>query len=1053
MFKEPPYVPKSALYFELFEQAQERLEHLLAEYQADDRLSPVTVIVPSTYAGLHLRRDIGRRGLVNVQFMVLSRLAELLGAPGLAAKELRPLKPLIESAAVRSVAQGASGQLEQFRDHPSFHSSLRSTFRDLRHATPSALAALERRGEISSEIVRLYRLYQERIKTHYDRESLTDAAADAVMSGNATALTDLGPVIAYLLRSLAPGERRLLDALTAEWTCSTVLGVTGEPQTDEDVLGITRPQDAGLPQRAEPTPPSETSLLMTSDTREEVRNVVRSIASAVHEGTSFNRIAVLYWQREPYASLIAEQLGMAEIPTAGPSSGRLASTPVGRMVKGMVALAGGDLPRDEVTRWLTSSPVKSTSAGFRPSRWDAISRDAGVVAGIEQWSDRLARYAGRQDRAARDHSEDIPDARQLRLEQSAKETWALRRFMSKLHDDLTPPEEGQSWADFVEWVEDLIERYMDIAELPPREASNLDALQSAVRELASLDDVDKDGTTLDVFRAALDEALGRPSAREGTYGEGVFVAPVGNAVGLRFDRIYLLGMVEGLVPPRLRDDPLLPDREREQVGLPPRGSVSVERYEFLAAASSGRKRVLTFARGDNAAMKEQHPSSWFLAEASRLNGASVYPSMLSSPEELASLKRKPWFEEIASSQDSIDAVSRSQPADLHDYDLNRLWRWRRSGKRVGDHYLAESEDVLTRALRMERARNSRAFTAWDGDLSATPFSSGRIGLSSSAIFSPTRLETWATCPYRYFLSNVLGIAALEQPEEIATISPLERGSLVHKVLERFVRQVQEQGTIPRHDRPWSEDHTRLLITIGEEQFRDAEQRGMTGKPLLWEIAQAEIRNDLRRFLEEDFDLRHKHGVSPHSAESAFGISPHSDDEEPAQPAVEWSSAKTGTIRFRGIIDRIDVSPSGDAALVLDYKTGGTTEYTNMDKDPVRRGTRLQLPVYGLAARQFLGEEVKVKVAYWFVSSKGNFRTRPQKPAPIDDMLDSFTDAVETITDCIGQGLFPANPGKGGANCRYCDFKHLCPTRRVRDWERKRGDERLQDYVKMAEGEQ
>ena len=76
----------------------------------------------------------------------------------------------------------------------------------------------------------------------------------------------------------------------------------------------------------------------------------------------------------------------------------------------------------------------------------------------------------------------------------------------------------------------------------------------------------------------------------------------------------------------------------------------------------------------------------------------------------------------------------------------------------------------------------------------------------------------------------------------------------------------------------------------------------------------------------------------------------------------------------------------------------------------------------------MGDWVDVKAAYWFVSAKGNFKTRPQKPAPLDEMLEPFSDAVGTITDGIGKGLFPANPGKDGANCRYCDFKNLCPTR-------------------------
>ncbi len=1046
-------MPESALYIERIEQAQERLERLLAEHQADDRLTPVTVVVPSTYSGLHLRRDIGRRGLVNVQFMVLPRLAELLGAPGLAAKGQRPLKPLIESAAVRKAAGQASGRLESFRNHPSFQSSLRTTFRDLRLGGSNALTTLERRGEIPAEIVRLYTVFRELTKDYYDREALADAAAETVAKGEAAALSDLGPVIAYLLRDLSPGGRRLFDALRTAWTCSTVVGLTSDSEANEATLGSIVPPGTRLPGPEELSSPlrRKSTLLITSDTREEVRSVVRDIASTVHAGTPFHRMAVLYWQRESYASLIAEQFAMSGVPTAGPATERLASTPVGRMVKGMVDLAGGDLPREEVMRWLTSCPVKSAASGFRPSRWDAISRDAGVVRGIEQWSERLKRYAERQEWAANDQNDDVPEAKLLRIKQTAREAWSLRAFMLRLDDDLKHPSDGSKWRDFVEWIDGLMSQYMDTASLPPTERENLEAVETSIRELESLDDVE-DGTTLDGFRVALEEALGGTAARGGAFGEGVFVGSVGNAVGLRFDKVYLLGMVEGLVPPRFRDDPLLPDDDREPAGLPLRRGTAAERYEYLAVASTGRATVLTFARGDNAAQREQHPSRWFLEEASRLNGTSVYPSILSSPTELASLRKQPWLKVVASAQESIDAVSRAQFADIHDYDLHHLWGWRRSGNRIGEHHLAASENVIARALRMERARNARTLTIWDGDLSAASTSSGRIGLSNRELFSPTRLEAWATCPYRYFLSNVLGIAAPEQPEEIATISPLDRGSLIHTVLERFIKTAQEEGTLPGHDLPWTEDHRRMLLAIAEEQFREAEQRGVTGKPLLWEIAQAEIRSDLSRFLEEDFMLRRKHGASPHSVESAFGISRHRDDEEPPQEPVEWSSSEVGTIRFRGVMDRIDVSPDGDSALVLDYKTGGTTEYTNMDKDPVRRGTRLQLPVYGLAARQLLGGWVDVKVAYWFVSDKGNFKTRPQKPAPLDEMLESFSAAVGTITDGIGKGIFPANPGKGNSNCTYCDFKNLCPTRRERHWERKRRDPRLSSYTAMAEGE-
>ncbi|MCY3990630.1 MAG: PD-(D/E)XK nuclease family protein [Caldilineaceae bacterium] len=1021
------------------QQAQERLERLLHEHQAEDPFAPVTVVVPSTYAGLYLRRDIGRRGLVNVRFMPLPRLAELLGAQSLAAEGRGPLKPAIEFAAVRRAAKEAAGELEPFRTHSSFHTGLRATFRDLVRAAPNVLAALESREGISGEIARLFSRYRDFTAAYYDRETLADAAADAVRTDSAaTALTALGPVIAYLPRTLTPAEQRLLDALRDARRCATVLGATGDPEADTLL-----PNNASPPQSPMPSlPPAH--LLVAPDTGEEVRSVVRSVAAAAHAGTPFHRMAILYWQQDPYAALIAEQLAAANIPIAGPSTQRLAATPVGRMLKGIVDLAGSDLPREEVMRWLTSCPVKPSSPRFSPSRWDALSREAGVVAGIDQWRDRLASYAASQQRTTTRQDEELSAGREKELTQSAAEARALRSFMLRLHDTLNHAQDCRTWAAFVKWAGEIIDNYLDEPSLPSVERDNLDTLVAALQEMANLDELEE-SADLDAFRVALDETLNRPAARAGALGEGLLVGPVRIAAGLRFDKVYLVGMVEGLVPAQPPDDPLLPQSEREKTGLLFH-SAAADRYDYLAAAA-GRTRVLTFARANNIAMREQHPSRWFLEEASCLYGSPVYPSMLSNPRDLAQLREQPWFEEVVSAQHGINTLSSTQPADIHDYDLHQLSRWRQAANAIDAHHLARTEPVLARALKMQRARYAAPLTSWDGDLSPAISPSGRIGLSNREFFSPTRLQTWATCPFRYFLSNVLGIAAPEQPEELATISALERGSLLHAILERFIREAQEQDAIPPPDQLWTHEHRHQLFEIAEEEFHKAEQRGVTGKPLLWEMVRDQMISDLERFLKEDAKLRKKHGISPHSVESSFGFA-GKEDESPLQ-SVEWSSARTGTLRFRGFIDRIDLSPSGDSALVLDYKSGGTSSYANMNKDPLQRGKLLQLPVYGLAARQLLGAGIDIKVAYWFVTEKGKFVTRPPKPATLEEMLDAFSDVVGAITDGIGAGLFPANPGRDGNNCRYCEFKHLCPARREWHWRRKRNDRRLTAYVAMA----
>ncbi len=1034
---------QSPTYVEHIEHAQARLESLLSEYQGEDPFAPLTVVVPTTYAGLHLRRAIGRRGLVNVRFEQLPRLAELLGAPSLAAAGRTPLKPAIEFAAVRSAAGEAVGELKPFRAHPSFHASLRSTFQVLRNAPPEVLDALERRGGMSREVIGLYTRFRERTEAYYDREVLAETAAAAVSSGRAdTALTALGPIIAYLPHPPTLAEQRLFDALSDKWNCTTILAATGDAEADAIL-----PDSAALP-ASSPPPPRPDRLLVAPDTGEEVRSLVRSIAAAAHAGTPFHRMAIFYWQREPYAALIAEQLSEAHIPIAGPSTGALAATPGGRTLKGLVDLAGSNLPREDVMRWLTSCPVKTPSAGFSPARWDAISREAGVVAGIEQWRDRLRHYAASQQRAAASQSEELSEGEQTNLEQSAAEAWALRRFMLRLHESLTRLDNGKRWGDLAQRTEELLDQYLDEGSLPPEEKDNRDTLVAALQELAILDEIE-DEADLGAFRAALDQALSRPAARAGALGEGLFVGPVRLAAGLRFDKVYLVGMVEGRVPARRPDDPLLPQRERDRAGLPP-PSTAAERYDYIAAVAAGRTRVLTFARGNNIAQREQHPSRWFLEQASHLYGAPVHPTMLSSSRDLASLREQPWFDEVVSAQHGIDSISSSQPADLHDYDLHRLSRWRQLGNPIGSHHLAQPEAVLASALQMQRARNAAPLTHWDGDLTSAISPTGRIGHSNRDFFSPTRLQTWATCPFRYFLSNVLGIAAPEQPEDLATISALERGSLLHAILEHFIKDAQEQSTVPLPDQPWTDDHRRKLLKIAEEEFQKAEQRGVTGKPLLWELAKDEMLSDLERFLMEDAKLRKKHGVSPHAIENAFGFS-RNDNQTPLD-SVKWSSAKTGTLRFRGFIDRIDLSPSGDTALVLDYKSGGTSSYANMNKDPVQRGKLLQLPVYGLAARQLLGDGVDIEVAYWFVTEKGNFKTRPPKPPPLDEMLDAFAPVVGTITDGIGAGLFPANPGKDGGNCRYCEFRNLCPTRRERHWQRKSNDPRLSAYVAMADEE-
>ena len=392
-------------------------------------------------------------------------------------------------------------------------------------------------------------------------------------------------------------------------------------------------------------------------------------------------------------------------------------------------------------------------------------------------------------------------------------------------------------------------------------------------------------------------------------------------------------------------------------------------------------------------------------------------------------------------------------ADQHDYTLNRLLDWRLAGESASRHPLV-SAGAPARSIRAGASRNQRRLTEFDGNLSSLADGDGfQLGRPESPV-SPTRLESWATCPYSYFLGHVLRLGSLETPEEVTTISALDRGGLVHTILERFIAGEVASGGLPAPGEFWQTPARDRLLAIANSAFTDAERRGVTGKHLLWQLAKQGIMDDLESFLEEDANLRLQQGTGNVNVEVEFGLAGHGASV--ADPDTD--------VHFRGKIDRVDVSDDGKSVLVLDYKTGSARQYERLENDVVDSGRRLQLGVYSLAAQRLVPGATRVRAAYWFATNGGGFQFAPKSHF---DMAESgsaerFRQAVSSIVAGIRSGLFPANPGpwvnfgqtaSGPENCRFCDFDSLCPSRRIDHWERKRSDPILNTYLSLSGGDE
>ena len=109
----------------------QRLSELIFAWKQTDPFAPVTVVAPSQYAGVMLRRALAAdHGLLNVRFMILPRLAEYLGSPTLAKQGKAPLTPLVELASIRHIAteSGVDGPLRAVSHHPGLPGLLRRNF-------------------------------------------------------------------------------------------------------------------------------------------------------------------------------------------------------------------------------------------------------------------------------------------------------------------------------------------------------------------------------------------------------------------------------------------------------------------------------------------------------------------------------------------------------------------------------------------------------------------------------------------------------------------------------------------------------------------------------------------------------------------------------------------------------------------------------------------------------------------------------------------------------------------------------------------------------------
>ena len=998
--------------------ATEALAQAISAAKAGHPLDPVTVVVASNLAGLSVRRligggTVGAGGLANVSFVTPLVLAELLAAES---ETGYALTNAVLAATARGVLRDDPGWFAPVAQHPASEAALVAVYGELSRVRAGTLAALAARTDHGAEMVRLFHAMRARLAGFHDEDDLARAATNRVRTDPKAALL-IGHLVWFLPDRLTPARTDLLAAAIGAAPAATVLvGLTGDHAADATVRRTLVTAGLALDDvdATSLTPARGSRIVSVSDPEEEVRAVCREIAALAEAGTPLDRIGIFHPTPDPYARTVHEHLQAAGLAHNGPSRLRLADRVAGRTLLAVLALPEQGWTRAGVVALAGDGPLHHDGAPIPVTVWERLSRDGGVVGGVDDWSRKLDTLATalRAKHTTRADDPDYSEWALTRLLSDAERAEQLAAFVAGLAAALEAIDQATDWSGKVRATEGLLLQLLGTegrrVNWPDEERAAGERVDAALARLELLDAVDPRPTTPGFVQAVAAE-LDEPAGRVGRFGDGIIFGPLAMAPGLDLDTVFVLGMAEGICPSPRNEDALLPDDDRaatsgELIGRDER--LDDQHRMFLAALAAGTtQRVLVFPRGDLRGSRTRLPSRWLLDTASVHHGSRVHSSQFA-------LLGSPVVHEVPSFTAGLQQAPAA--ASLADRDLQVLDAYWRDGGRPADH--PASSPALRRGLAAIAGRRSDHFTEWDGNLAGLPIPSPAAGKRLSA----TSMQSWAACPFRYFLGQVLRLGERPEPEAITEISAADRGTLIHTILERFIDHAlrRPQGPPAPHE-AWTDADGEHLQAIAGEVFAETHALGITGRPLRWRLEQDFVRADLTRFLHHDTALRAALGTSPAHVELAFGL-----DEA---PPLTLDLGGGRELAFRGRIDRVDQAGDG-GYVVYDYKSG-KANYRGLDTDPVQQGATLQLGLYAEAVAQLLGAD-RVASYYWMITSAGEFKRHGYEWTA--DRRQRFVEVLGAITDGIETGTFPLRSGdysiffRKHDNCVYCDFDSLCP---------------------------
>lgn len=500
--------------------------------------------------------------------------------------------------------------------------------------------------------------------------------------------------------------------------------------------------------------------------------------------------------------------------------------------------------------------------------------------------------------------------------------------------------------------------------------------------------------------------------------DGVLLTSVINVPGLSFAHVYIMGLRDSEFPQAKTENWIYNDKERGEllaagVRLPTTAQSYAEDACFFAQTLTAATKSLVLSWTEEA----EHDESVYISVVQKLfTNLEVHKAPEQPCASAAEVCRT-----LADKEQAFTSLEKAEQS-FKELQQN-VWLTQSIGAAAAP-YSDQEKQREQGAVALAAAKSDfERFYAAEGEFNGVLQDSTlkqRLQQKIGALFSPSSLELYAGCPFRY-----LGEAVWRQQQFVAKedeVEPADEGSLLHEVMSRFMK--------PRLGRKLCDEEPDVLAAALAQCFAevcaDFVHNGRIVESVLWEAEKPRLLRLLQRWLAFEYaDQQEWTGYVPTAVEWDFS----SQNGKPL--AMSLHDGKK--IRLIGRIDRID--SNGESIFITDYKRSYAPAGS-----AVQVGLDLQLPIYLLAAAGLYKGGKKAAGGCYYVlkdgvrssiqlfESVGNASIEAKHKSSRIEKLpwDSFKEFCESIVRDYIEKLYAGNFKVEPKQCdKYCQLSGIC----------------------------